>query len=89
MSKPVITLDVETLNGIAASLYDEADKVTQITLQELALNIRLGARCATVLAHIRFELGEVIAKCPDHDTKLSLKNLLDDASVSEPAVGQP
>jgi hypothetical protein len=86
--KPTI-LDIETLNGISASLYDQADQVTQITLQDLALNIRLAARCATVLAHVRFEIGEIIAKCTDHDTKLALKNLLDDAGVAEPGVGQP
>ena len=51
--------------------------------------LRLAARCAQVLAHAQFEIGEIIAKCPDHDTKLSPKNLLDDASVAEPGAGQP
>jgi hypothetical protein len=87
--KTIIHLGVEELNTISAQLYDEADKVTQITLQDLALNLRLAARCATVLAHVRFEIGEIIAKCPDHDTKLSLKNLLEDAGRAAPGVGQP
>jgi hypothetical protein len=87
-SRPTI-LDIETLNGISASLYDQADQITQITLQDLALNLRLAARCATVLAHVRFELGEIAEKTKDHDTRLEIRGLLDDAGVAEPQVGQP
>ena len=87
-AKPTI-LDIETLNGISASLYDQADQITQITLQDLALNLRLAARCATVLAHVRFELGEIAEKTKDHDTRLEIRGLLDDAGVAEPQVGQP
>jgi hypothetical protein len=87
--KPIIHLGVEELNTISAQLYDEADKVTQITLQDLALNLRLAARCATVLAHVRFELGEIAGKTKDHDTRLEIRGLLDDAGVAEPQVGQP
>ena len=87
-ARPTI-LDIETLNGISASLYDQADQITQVTLQDMALNLRLAARCATVLAHVRFEIGEIITACTDHDTKLSLKNLLEDAGRAAPGVGQP
>jgi hypothetical protein len=59
-----------------------------VTLQDMALNLRLAARCAELLARVRFELGEVIAKTSDPDARLALKNLLDDASVAEPMPGQ-
>jgi hypothetical protein len=87
-TKPTI-LDIETLNGISAQLHETADGITQVTLRDLAHSIRLAARCAQVLAHIRFELGEIAEKTKDHDTRLELRGLLDDASVAEPSVGQP
>ena len=87
--KPTIVLDIETLNLVAARLSERADAIQQVTLLDWAVDLRTAARCAEVLAHIRFELGEVITKTTDHDTRLSLKNLLDDASVAEPGVGQP
>ncbi len=87
--KPTIVLDIETLNLVAARLSERADAIQQVTLLDWAVDLRTAARCAEVLAHVRFELGEVITKTTDHDTRLSLKNLLDDASVAEPGVGQP
>ncbi len=87
--KPIIVLDIETLNAISARLAERADAIQQVTLLDWAVDLRTAARCAEVLAHIRFELGEVITKTTDHDTRLSLKNLLEDASVAEPGVGQP
>jgi hypothetical protein len=86
-TKPTI-LDIESLNAVALRLRERSDQIVQVTLQDLALDLKLAARCADLLAHIRFELGEVITKTTDHDTRLSLKNLLDDASVAEPQVGQ-
>ncbi len=86
--KTIIHLGIEELNTISAQLYDEADKVTQITLQDLARNIRLAARCATVLAHIRFALGEIAEKTKDSDTRLELRGLLDDTSRAEPGIGE-
>ena len=87
--KPIIVLDIETLNAISARLAERADAIQQVTLLDWAVDLRTAARCAEVLAHIRFELGEVITKTTDHDARLSLKNLLEDASVVEPGVGQP
>jgi hypothetical protein len=84
--KPTI-LDIETLNLISERLAERADAIQQVTLLDWAVDLRTAARCAEVLAHVRFELGEVITKTTDHDTKLSLKNLLED--VAEPQVGQP
>lgn len=87
-NKPKI-LDIETLNAVALRLEERAGQITQMTLQDLALDLRLAARCADVLGHIRFELGEIITRTTDHDTKLALKNLLEDAAVAEPGVGEP
>ncbi len=64
-TKPVITLDIETLNGISTRLYDRAETITQIALADLAMELRLAARCAGMLAHIRFELGEIAGKTTD------------------------
>jgi hypothetical protein len=87
-TKPAI-LDIETLNEVALRLRERSDAIQQVTLLDWAVDLRTAARCAEVLAHIRFELGEVITKTTDHDSRLSLKNLLEDASVAEPRVGQP
>jgi hypothetical protein len=86
--KPTI-LDIETLNAVSLRLRERSDAIQQVTLLDWAVDLRTAARCAEVLAHVRFELSEVITKTTDHDTKLSLKNLLEDASVAEPQVGQP
>ena len=87
--KPAITLDIETLNSVALRLRERSDHLVQVTLQDLALDLRLAARCADLLAHVRFELGEIAVKTKDHDTRLEIRGLLDDAVVAEPAVGQP
>src|SRR5260370_31205713 len=88
--KPIaITLNIETLNVISGRLSERADETRQVTLVDLVQDIRIAARACELLARIRFELGEIITKTTDHDTRLSLKNLLDDVSVAEPQVGQP
>ena len=86
--KSIIVLDIETLNLASARLADRAEAIQQVTLSDWAQDLRLAARACEVLAHVRFEIGEIITKCPDHDARLSLKNLLEDASVAEPGVGQ-
>ncbi len=58
-------------------------------MADWAEDLRIAARCADVLAHVRFELGEIAGKTKDHDTRLELRGLLDDASRAEPGVGQP
>ncbi len=51
--KTIIHLGIEELNTISAQLYDEADKVTQITLQDLARNIRLAGPASGRHDHAR------------------------------------
>ena len=88
-TKPTLILDIETLNQISTQLDESADEITQVTLRDLAHRIRLAARCAQILARIRFALGEIAEKTKDHDTRLELRGLLDDAARAEPEVGQP
>jgi predicted DNA-binding protein with PD1-like motif len=89
-SKPtVITLDIETLNTVALRLDERADTIRQVTLVELVADIRIAARACGLLAHIRFALGEISEKTKDHDTRLEIRGLLDDAARAEPEVGQP
>jgi hypothetical protein len=88
-TKPTLILDIETLNQISTQLDERADEITQVALQDLAHSIRLAARCAQVLAHVRFALGEIAEKTKDHNTRLGIRGLLDDAARAEPEVGQP
>jgi hypothetical protein len=85
----VITLDIETLNTVALRLDERADTIRQVTLVDLVADIRIAARVCGLLAHIRFALGEIAEKTKDHDTRLELRGLLDDAARAEPEVGQP
>jgi hypothetical protein len=87
--KPIIVLDIETLNVIAARLTERADAVRQVTLADWAADLRIAARACELLAHLRFELSELAGKTTDHDTRLELRGLLDDATRAEPGVGQP
>jgi len=87
--KPIIHLGVEELNTVALKLRERADAVTQMTLQDFVLELGLAARACDLLAHVRFALGEIAEKTKDHDTRLEIRGLLDDASVAEPGVGQP
>jgi hypothetical protein len=85
----VITLDIETLNTVALRLDERADTIRQVTLADLVADIRIAARACGLLAHNRFALGEIAEKTKDHDTRLELRGLLDDAARAEPEVGQP
>ncbi len=87
--KPTIVLDIETLNAISARLAERADAIRQVTLADWAEDLRLAARACGLLAHLRFELGEIATKTTDHDARLELRGLLDDAARAEPGVGQP
>ena len=87
--KPIIHLGIEELNTVALKLRERADAVTQMTLQDFVLELGLAARACDLLAHVRFALGEIAEKTKDHDTRLEIRGLLDDASVAEPGVGQP
>jgi hypothetical protein len=84
-----VFLDIETLNSISARLYDRAEQITQVALADMAMELRIAARCADLLAHIRFELSEIAGKTTDPDTAREIRDLLDDASKAEPSVGEP
>jgi len=85
-TKPTI-LDIETLNAISARLRDRADSVHQFSLAELIEDLRIAARCADLLGHIRFEVSEIAAKCLDEDAARELRDLIEDAKRAEPVVG--
>ena len=87
--KPIIVLDIETLNAVALRLRERSEAIQQVTLLDWAVDLKLAARCADLLAHLRFELAELARKTTDHDTRLELRGLLDDAARAEPSVGQP
>ena len=84
-----IVLDIETLNQISARLYDRAEQITQVALVDLVQDLRIGARACELLAHLRFELGEIAGNTRDGDTAVALRSLLDNASKAEPSVGEP
>jgi hypothetical protein len=86
--KPIIHLGIEELNTIAARLDERADTIRQVTLADLVADIRIAARACGLLAHIRFALGEIAEKTRDHDTRLELRGLLDDAARADPKVGE-
>jgi hypothetical protein len=69
-------------------LADRADAIHQFSLQDLNRDLRLASRCASLLAKIRFAIGEISEQTKDHDTRLELRALLDESTVAEPGVGQ-
>jgi hypothetical protein len=83
-----ITLDIETLNVISGRLSERADTIRQVTLVDLVQDIRIAARACELLARIRFRLGELAADTEDGTTRTAIHELLDDASVAEPGVGE-
>ena len=86
--KPIIHLGIEELNTIGLRLSERADQIHQITLVDLVMDLRIAARACEVLARVRFALGEISEKTKDHDTRLEIRGLLDDAGVAEPGAGQ-
>jgi len=75
--RPII-LDIGTLNEISARLFDRAEQITQITLADLAMDLRLAARCCDHLAHIRFIISEIADKTSDPATAQDLRDLRTD-----------
>lgn len=88
-TKPSICLGIEELNTIALRLRDRSDEIRQITLVDLVADLKLAARACELLAHIRFELGEIAGKTSDQDAAREIRDLLDVTTVAEPEVGQP
>jgi hypothetical protein len=75
---PDTKFDIETLSAISGRLFDRADHINQVTLQELAADMRLAACACDKLAYIRFEIGEIAGKCPDPATARDLRAALDE-----------
>jgi hypothetical protein len=86
--KPIIHLGIEELNTVALRLDERADQIRQVTLVDLVADLRIASRACEILAKLRFSLSEIATKTTDHDARLELRGLLDDASVAEPGVGQ-
>ncbi len=79
-TKPTV-LDIETLHAIGARLYDRADQVTQVTLADLALDLRLAAKVCNKMADLRFRIAEIAEAALKQDgaaTARDLRQLLDD-----------
>jgi hypothetical protein len=84
-------LDLEFLNLTAAQLGDRADAITTVldamrapfvtkVLNAIATDLKLASTIAERLAHLRFEIGEVITHTKDPDTARELRDALEDAS---------
>jgi hypothetical protein len=59
-------LDIETPNAIGARLFERADQITQVALQDLALDLRLAARVCDRLASVGFRIAEIAQAAIDH-----------------------
>jgi hypothetical protein len=86
--KPIIHLGIEELNAVSLRLKERADSVHQFSLAELVADLNIAARACEVLAKLRFSLAELAEKTTDHDVRLELRGILDDANVAEPGIGQ-
>ncbi len=64
-TKPTI-LDIETLNEISTRLYDRAESINQICLQDLTMELRLAARVCSTMASLRFRIAEIAQNALDH-----------------------
>jgi hypothetical protein len=74
-------LDAVALAATSSRLSERAEQITQITLQGLAEDLRIAARCCDALALIRAEVSEIMSKCQDADAARELRDLLDDAEA--------
>jgi hypothetical protein len=76
--KPTTELDIEVLNGLALRLSEQADAV--LARRDTAKDMRLASRVCDRLAHLRFEIGEIIGKCADQDAVRELRDALEEAA---------
>jgi hypothetical protein len=77
------SLNIKTLNAIAARLSDRADELTQITVRGLADDLRLASRIATKLALVRRRLADIGPATTDpaiHDGIAALLRELENGS---------
>jgi hypothetical protein len=63
--KPVL-FDIEQLNALAVRLSDRADQISQITLWDLARDLRLAAQVTAKLATLRFRIAEIAGELLAH-----------------------
>jgi hypothetical protein len=82
-TKPTIQptiLDIGTLNAISLRLSERAEQISQITLQDLALDLRLASRACDKLSSLRFRIAEIAEKALTQDggaTHRDLRALLE------------
>ena len=62
----ITTFDIETLNALAVRLSDRADQISQITLWDLARDLRLAAQVSHKLATLRFRVAEIAEQMLAH-----------------------
>jgi hypothetical protein len=75
----------QMLAETATRLFDRADQIDRVTLQDLALDIRLAAMVYDRMSAIRTEIAAVAEKTRDRDSARELRDLLDDIEGAPPA----
>jgi hypothetical protein len=71
--------DTKTLNEISARLFSRADEIHQVTLADLAHDIRIAALAYGKLASIRVELSAIAEQTSDAHAAREIRDILDDA----------
>ena len=77
--KPVL-FDIEQLNALPVRLSDRADQISQITLWDLARDLRLAAQVTAKLATLRFRIAEIAGELlahPEWDSAAVARDLRD------------
>jgi hypothetical protein len=78
-----VTLNIEFLNFCGARFHEHADNFTPAAadlLTAIAKDLNLAAQICDRMASLRFEVGEIAAKCSDPDAARELRDALDDAA---------
>jgi hypothetical protein len=76
--EPTIKFDIEMLSELALRLAEHADSV--LARRDTGADMRLAAKACERLAHLRFEIGEIIGKTKDPDTARELRDSLEEAA---------
>jgi hypothetical protein len=64
------------LAALGARLSERADQINQITLQDLAEDLRTSATCCEALSPIRTELSQIVEQRQDDGMASELRALL-------------
>jgi hypothetical protein len=75
---PTPKFDIEALNALAVRLAEHADAT--LAHKDAERDLRLASAVCDRLAHFRFEVGEIAAKCQDADTTRELRDALAEAA---------